>query len=876
MKWIINQADADGSTSLGGKAGALAALDWLALPIPPWFVVSPAAFTESAKVTKAEKLEDIVVCESVLAELNAAIAALCPNGERVAVRSSASDEDGAQHSFAGQLDSFLFVSAEHVAEKVAAVWRSGYQERILAYRREHGLSESPSPPTVLVQRMVDATSSGVAFSADPVTGDRGLAVIGAVYGLGTALVSGEADADTYSVDRTGKILKRDIANKTTAHRFDSSSSEGVTSVPLPPEKSGEPVLTDTQAAEVAELARTTARHFGLPQDIEWAIEGGKLYLLQSRPITSVAGTADPKGVLIVWDNSNIAESYGGVTTPLTFSFARKAYEEVYRQFLRILGVPADVISPHDGTLKRMLGLIQGRIYYNLISWHQALALLPGYALNRRFMEQMMGVKEELPAEGQQAIKVPNAGDSFSNVLRVGRSVVGLLRSHYTLPQSTKAFYARLETALTVHSYQLEDMRPDELADHYRDLEQRLLTAWDAPLVNDFFAMFYYGVLSRIVQKWCGDTNGTLQNDLLCGQGGVISAEPAKRIRDLAQIAGKDPEFVRCLCEDSWNKIVRAILGHPQFAKEYADYLDKFSDRCLNELKLESATLRDDPMFLLRSIGQVARSRGSSIEPVDNPAAEAESRAIKALASNPLRLAIFRYVLKNARGRIRDRENLRFERTRLFGHVRRIFVEIGKRFAADNIISKPRDIFYLEVEEILSYVEGTATTADFRGLISVRQKEFADYAAKPPPADRFETRGMVYNGHKFQPAVRPAVAETITAVTQQIQGIGCCSGVVRGPARVVRDAQSAVLNQGDILVAERTDPGWIMLFAAASGLLVERGSLLSHSAIVSREMGIPGIVALTGIMDWVKDGDMVEMDGSTGIVRRILPENQHAE
>ena len=153
---------------------------------------------------------------------------------------------------------------------------------------------------------------------------------------------------------------------------------------------------DETAVEIAALARRSAALFGQPQDIEWAIEGGRIYLLQSRPITTLRNLPDPDGVLNIWDNSNIIESYSGVTTPLTFSFARSVYEGVYRQFCRILRVPERKIAANDHTFSRMLGLIQGRVYYNLLNWYRVLALLPGFTVNRRFMEQMMGVRESLP------------------------------------------------------------------------------------------------------------------------------------------------------------------------------------------------------------------------------------------------------------------------------------------------------------------------------------------------------------------------------------------------------------------------------------------------------------------------------------------------
>src|SRR5206468_9355304 len=150
------------------------------------------------------------------------------------------------------------------------------------------------------------------------------------------------------------------------------------------------------------------------------IEAGRLYLLQSRPITSLARTADPDGVINVWDNSNIAESYNGVTTPLTFSFARRAYEEVYRQFCRILRVPEAKIAASADVFRHMLGLIEGRVYYNLLNWYRLIALLPGFQSNRGFMEQMMGVKEAIPEHLVKDLIAPTWSERVQDRLSLGQ------------------------------------------------------------------------------------------------------------------------------------------------------------------------------------------------------------------------------------------------------------------------------------------------------------------------------------------------------------------------------------------------------------------------------------------------------------------------
>jgi pyruvate,water dikinase len=923
MQWVLFPNNAAQASEMGGKARSLAALNKAGLRIPDWFVVRGEACLQSLSPEARDQLRtgtiDLLVLQKQLAslvpdatvavEVQAALAKLCSASGRVAVRSSATDEDGSEHSFAGQLESYLFVTPEKVLQKVAAVWRSGFSDAILSYRRHHGLSLLPQPPAVLVQRMVHAEAAGVGFSADPVSGRRGIAVVSAVFGLGTALVSGEADADTWFVARDGKIVETRLAKKQLAHSYDPNSADGVRSEPVPAERAARPALTEDQVCAVAELARRCASEFGRPQDIEWGLEGGRLFLLQSRPITSLAGTPDPDGILNIWDNSNIAESYGGITTPLTYTFARRAYEEVYRQFCRLMKVPQSRIAQNAHVFPCMIGLIRGRVYYNLLNWYRVLAMLPGFTVNRRFMEQMMGVKEALPDELVASLQSASAGDKLKDALHLAGTTGGLVLNHFSLQKRIGTFYSRLNHALRPPNPPLELAQADELASWYLELERQLLTQWDAPLVNDFFAMIFYGVLRKLAVKWCGDSEGTLQNNLLCGEGGLISAEPVRRVRELAELAAKHVDLAAKCAEGE--ELKQADLDQaPEFAKAYQSYLEKFGDRCLDELKLESPTLHDDPTLLLRSIGQLAmcmneekaraaplaqemedktgqqvgrvtpsapqsgldERRARSEAPYPRAAStdqrlrrEAEARASEALRGHWFRRLIFEWVLKHTRARVKARENLRFERTRLFGRVRRIFVALGRELHARNLLDAPKDIFYLDLAEILGFCDGTASTVDLKGLVALRRSEFARYATMDPPADRFETRGPVYYGNTFQTVDVPKAK---AGPADEWKGIGCCPGVVRGRVRVIKDPREATLKPGEILVAERTDPGWIMLFASAAGLLVERGSLLSHSAIVSREMCLPSVVSIPAITKQLTDGDEVEMNGSTGVVKRM--------
>lgn len=895
MRYIIDPNPSASPQSLGGKGSALAAVGDSGVLIPPWFAVSPEAFKESLGESAWQALSNshdpcqvteiiagLKPCTRLDEELREGLARLCPNDERIAVRSSAIDEDGVEHSSAGQLESFLFVSPAEALDRIADVWRSGYSERVYAYRAAKGMPSPPSAPAVVIQRMVEPKAAGVAFSVDPVLDQKDLCIVTAVPGLGSALVSGETDADTYYVNRRGRVTHRAVANQQSipcpaSHNIPGSHKiNGVVRVPVSDSQAQRSVLDDKEIVSVAKLARRMESHFGCPQDIEWAVEDGRLYLLQTRPITVPGPRTASKGALNVWDNANIAESYSGVTTPLTFTFARRVYEEVYRQLCRKLGIPRAAINAHDDTFARMLGLIRGRIYYNLLSWYRILALLPGFSTNRQFMEQMMGVDQSLSEEVRLQGPAPSLLGTFGDRVGIAVAGFGLLANFILLPYKKRRFLERLDQTLAPTDPPLEEMPPDALGAHYRGLERQLLARWDAPLINDLFAMIFFGILRKLSVSWCGDQETGLHNDLLCGESGIVSVEPARRMRTMAKIARQHPTFAALLTEASNETILEAMSRAPEFERHYHDYLNTFGDRCIDELKLESPTVLDDPTSLLRSVGRMAKSSGDG-ERNTGPAnaavrRKAEERVSAALSWSPLKKLVFRWVLRQARVLVRDRENLRFERTRVFGRARRIFVTFGRRFHELGLLAAPQDIFYLEVDEVLGLVEGTASTVRLKNLVDVRRAEFEDYSNSEPPPNRFETRGMVASA----PFRQSSGGGNRGLEGSTLKGLGAAAGTVRGPARLITDPRATALCPGDILVARRTDPGWIVLFTEAAGILVEHGSLLSHVAIVARELGIPTVVSLPGLMDFLKDGDLVELDGASGVVRRIEKSNRDAD
>ena len=860
MMKTLTHSSMQEAKQIGGKAKNLQKLTALGMNVPKWTVVAAEVlFAQLTKGHDATQSETLQVADDILKEIHRFFQLDDQAPRFFAVRSSALDEDGDKASFAGQFESFLYVKADDIAQYILKVWQSAFSKRVADYRKAHGLKEQFGM-AVIIQEMVEAEVAGVAFGMNPVNGATEEKVISAVYGLGEGLVSGVLNADTFIYD--GEKLESTMAHKVSAFVPDFAKG-GLKKVDIAKERQQKPSLSFAQIQEIAEVLALLKQAFGQAQDIEFAYAGGQLYLLQSRPITQSLKQRQPKKEKIIWDNSNIVESYPGVTTPLTFSFIIKMYEAVYTQFSRLMGVKPVEIEANSHVFNNMLGLIHGRVYYNLLSWYQALSLLPGYSLNARFMEKMMGVKERFELNDTRKLSKTKA------ITRLVGSLFNMLKQLIRLPLERRRFQHFLDEVIAeYHAIDFAACSPTKLMQLYRRFEGILLKEWKAPLTNDFFAMIYFGMLEKLIQKWRIGDNPNLHNDLHCGSKDIISTEPIKRLFELSKLISDDEEAQTFFKTEDKAVIWPALLAgkFPHIYEKVADYLAVFGERCVGELKLETVSYKQEPTQLIGIIqtyvqqGISAKTSSENIE--ETLRREAELVVKSALRHRPIRHLIFRHVLRMSRSLVSSRENLRYERTRGFGVVRSIFVAMGQQFSAGGIIEHARDIFYLTKEEIFDYISGTARSTKLKETIALRKAEYDQYQQLPQPSERISTYGVVYHQNDFYPSSQSEPFEG------DLKGIGCCPGRVKARVRVVLNPQEIHSLEGDILVTSSTDPGWVSLFPTASAILVERGSLLSHSAIVSRELGIPCIVGIEGLLASLKTGDEVEMDGSTGEINTI--------
>lgn len=816
---------------MGGKAAGLALLVRQGLPVPPFFVVLP---------------------EEDLAGLDAALADLGPGP--YAVRSSALAEDGARHSFAGQLQSVLgAASAEEVRAAIATCRASGGSERVMAYGAARGIE--PGPVAVVVQRMILGQASGVMSTRDPGLPEHCL--ISAAFGLCRGVVQGGADCDTFLIDTQGEFTAQ-IEEK----RIQVELVEGAPAEVLVPEaQRTAPVLSEAQARQLCAWGRAMERLEGRPQSMEWTLEGDRLWLLQARPISAPV----PAGRRLLWDDDAVVGSCSGVTTPLTWSLARSAQRTFCRLFCRVMQVPAAAVAEHDPVFRRMFGLIRGRIFRNLDASQRVLTLLPGFLRRRAAVVQLLGVSEM--AADEDALV---AASAWQRVVQGPRLASSLAWRLLWLRRDLRRFKRDFtELHGRWRARELDTLSPEELLAAHHELQRGVPARWTAPLVNEIFTRVLYGALCDMCTRdLCGgDARAGAQyaNALLAAQGGLESTAPTIELLRRAARLRAAPWATELFDGPlSDGQILAEARREPSFSRWLDDWLRRWGDRCVGELKIEAEPLTARPERVVSALRGYLR--GQPIDP-DHLGEEARRHRERAEAEALRRLSgarrlLFRWVLGQARACVVARDHLRFLRARYMGLTRDLFRALGAQLAAAGAIEAADDVVWLESEELFGWVEGTTTCTDLAGLVALRRAEFARFAAEPAPSGRFLTWGPVHRANRFAGRrARPHLP-----ADGLLRGAPCYPGLVVGPAVVLTDPTQGVDLDGAILVACHMDPGWVPLFPSVSGLLVERGSPLSHAAVTARELGIPTIFGVRDLCALVKGGQRLRMDGGAGTVK----------
>lgn len=879
---------------LGTKAKNLFLLAEAGFSVPPFFCVDET-FSE----------------EEVLAYLTRHF----PDTALFSVRSCASLEDSADFSFAGQFKTFLRVPKDDICARIREVLSDAAHPETISYCRIHDLDPAALRMHVIVQEMVVSDLSGILFTANP-QGLLNESVIVCGVGTGDLVVEDKTDTTTYYYNLTDRIFYYEQAGSS-------------------------PLLSNAQVGELIRLSRkirelmnitpkaalqhpapgflsrrikksTPSRHgagqdagystgydteystrydigygtgystensagYCTEYDIEFAIKNDTLYVLQARPITSLKYDAP----VIILDNSNIVESYPGITLPLTQSFIREAYYQVFKNLLLHLTKESDSVQRIDGTLRHMVDMANGRIYYRISNWYDVLLFLPFYSRLIPIWQEMMGVKGKAVSSGMQGNI--RRGTRF----KVALSFFRLLRTCPKEMDKLDLYFQEIIKRFDALDLDTDDNRI--LLRHYRSLQDMTVKRWDMTLVNDMYGFLFTGLLkARLKAKHIPDPE-FMANRAISGIRKLESMRPIEALRKMAAQAKEENLLAELQAIDSNEAYFQYIRNDSPFSRSMQEYIQNFGDRNVEELKLESKTFRTDPVLLVRCILQYAEtspdpswnvsddafgniSKNASDDTSENISPNAfdgtpenfseSTKPPQNGTSAPPRLAgLSAFFAGRAAVGIRNRERSRLHRGRLYGMMRSLALRMGENLSRQGRITQTEDIFWLYLEEIETASSDPAL--DLKGIIAGRKDEYAGFSALPAYS-RLVFSGKITHKHP-KPGTGTACSSGMFSSGSTCAGTACSSGIAEGEVLLVKEPSPLLDTKGKILVTKMTDPGWVFLIAPAKAVVSEKGSLLSHTAIISRELGKPAVVGIEHITEYLKTGDRIRVDGDTGTV-----------
>ncbi|MHC4499914.1 MAG: PEP/pyruvate-binding domain-containing protein, partial [Planctomycetota bacterium] len=773
---------------------------------------------------------------------------------RVAVRSSATAEDLPDHSFAGLYETYLGISnIGSCIEAIKKCWASLWTERAYEYRQKNGLDHLAVNIAVIVQSLIEADASGVIFTADPATGRRERIVIEACFGLGNTLVSGKVTPDRFVINKkTLKTISQNVAEKKIESVLDESGS--VKEQTVTPERATVASISKSTARKLAKLAKRVEAEFGCPQDIEWALRGRKIYLLQSRPITALPPPKSWQDRQI-WSNFGVGEVLPDVVSPVMWSMLQCLGNNFFDPSLRTL-----CINRRDTPV---FGLIAGRLYFNASFWTAVIMCFPGLddydfrknAGNETGLLNLLEKLENVPQEDLPKI-------DFSRTRFILKLPLLLINIIANTPEKGESILANAKKMNKKwRSLDISALSAEQIAEYCKDAIddfERLVVAHTPYL---FSIMVAFPALEIVCAKWLSDDVSCAKR-LLAGLGDMDDAESAMGLWRLALKAHEWPEIeTAILTAGHWENTAQKVSGlerGDEFLKSWDEFMARHGHHCRAEMEPYNPRWYETPDYILGLVRSYLTCIGKT-DPLENYkrlANEREQLAARCRRKlkNPIKRLIFNKLLIRSQKGALFRENIKSEVVQLIAVMRKLLLELGQRHANKGLLADPDDIFFMELEDILQMSKGRHK-CDIKEVIAARRREYRKWHSIMPP--------KVVVG-KYDPD--SFVPELVDTNADVLNGWAVSSGVATGKARVIlrTDSDEQVL-AGEILVAPFTDPGWTPYFLPAAAIVMDQGSLLSHGSIVAREYGIPAVVNVGPATKIIKTGQTIQVDGDHGIV-----------
>jgi rifampicin phosphotransferase len=819
--------------TVGAKAANLATLLQAGFPVPPGIAVTTQAFTRYKPSNLAEEdgialRHELLTCKfdpEFKEELRQAL--LPYRNQPVAVRSSGVAEDLEGASFAGQYDTFLGVQGqEDIEDAIRKCWASAFSEHILQYRTAKLVISGRM--AVLIQPLIQADAAGVAFTVNPVTGDRGEAVVSSVRGLGERLVSGQASPDEWRV-RGNQVVADSM-----------------------PEKA----ICPDQVLEVAKLARKAEEYFGEPQDVEWAIQGDKLYLLQARPITTLSKDQRKTPAMIpfpihppegYWERED--SHFPDLVSPAT----RSAFIPlVNRAFRRMCSEMSTLIEALE------LREIGGWMYQRTVPLGGKDRKAPPAWLMPLLIRIVPQLKSRIKGS-VQAVREDKAGRFIDQWYSEWKP--SLIRSKSRLSNVNVA--AIPDDQLIRHLKEIQELMRDGMEKH----------------------MYLNGAIQLILAEYafaCRDVLGWDEAKMLLLFSGLseMSSAPSRSLAELAHDARRDPGLAEAI--QGGAKLSDLRMTYAEFAKKLTDYIDEYGCRAIRN-ELTFPTVAESPELILRLVKDQLKRNYNPDD--DRHALEgvrsgqlAEANAILKNKANADKTRFYQALSRAEKAYPVREEHGFYDRDAPLALFRYALLEAGRRLADRNQLDCADDVFFLEIEELFPALESRAAV---REIVERRKAERnwtlahpgpASYGVVPPPPPsfdalpkeaRFAANGVLWALEQVFAAQQSGRKQDNSG---RIRGIAASKGRYTGKVRVIRDeSEFDRIQPGEVLVCPITSPVWSMLFPSIGALITDSGGMLSHSAIIAREYRIPAIVATGNATELLQDGQIVIVDGDKGIV-----------
>ena len=729
---------------------------------------------------------------------------------KFAVRSSGVKEDLDDHSFAGQYETFLNVPKSKVAHNVINCYKSMFSEVILSYLVNNNISTEDLYMSVVIQEMVNSEYSGVCFTIDPVNGNDKTMLIEVGKGIGENIVSGKVKVEQYRYNWYEKEFEDYHRNKFVK----------------------DPLLT-----EMAEMFFKIHLLFGYPCDIEFAIEKGKCYILQARRITKI----QYNGIKDIWSTADFKD--GGVSATICKPYMWSLYDYIWEYVLRKFIIDSKILK--DNEMPKLLGeMYFARCYWNLSTVKKAMSKVVGY--NEREFDSEYGIKGNYEGDGQ-VTKITLK--SLVDIIRMALAQKKILKTRNDNAENYKQDLLNkyFDYKKKYDEHEIEDIKKDwKKLTHDTYLQSESTYFWQI-FINTIHQSLYKDGLLKYV-------SGTEYLTLLSSIDDISHMRPFYKMWDISRKIKNDKKQEKYWTTTPVDKIAKDFkkgLKENSF-EDVKEVIDEFGYHSDSELDVTYPCYYEDIIPILTNIRDTIPLDDSFSPEKDQKEGKEKIQSILDNLEKNNSKSKYKKVHKkitNMRKMLWWREEFRDISTRFYYLIRVYTIELAKELVKEDILEDADDIWFLRVEHIWQFLDGEL---DKEGLYEIISKNKDYYNA--------------YRNYMSENEIGSNFGE-IVSDKSSIKGLGANSGEITGRARVINSFNEIdKLQPGEILVTKFTDTGWTPKFAIIKGIITEYGGILCHAAIVSREYGIPAIVSTSDVMKKIHDGDIITMNGSTGIIK----------